>query len=47
MDPLLLGVLVPVTLVAVAGVVRAAREPSVFEYDAEERSDFQDSTGRL
>ena len=47
MDPLVVGVLVPVALLAVAGVVRAARDPTVSDYDLDERADYTDATRRF
>ena len=47
MDPVTVGMLVPLTLLAVAGLVRAAREPTLPVYDAEDRTDFNDATRRL
>jgi hypothetical protein len=44
-DPFLL--LVPVALLAVAGVVRAARESTVSEYDPADRSDYDEATRRF
>jgi hypothetical protein len=46
-DPFVVGVLVPVALLAVAGVVRAARESTISHYDPEERADFNDATRRF
>ena len=42
MDPLVGVALVPVALLALAGVVRAARE-----YDPDERADFNEATRRF
>ena len=46
MDPVTVGMLVPLTLLAVAGLVRAAREPTLPVYDLDERADFNDATRR-
>ena len=45
-DPLAGVALLPVALLALAGLVRAARMPTV-EYDPEERADFNEATRRF
>jgi hypothetical protein len=46
-DPVTVGMLLPLTLLAVAGPVRAAREPRLPDYNADDRADFNDATRRL
>lgn len=46
-EPLLFGLLVPAALLAVAGVVRAAREPSLHGYGPDEQADYNEATRRF
>jgi len=45
-DPLVGVAILPLTVLALAGIIRAARTPTG-DYDQDERADFNDATRRF